>query len=191
MRARRDCTKRATPSMKDLLQAILRRTTGYQISKFDRSSSFFREELAAFIASSNPHGKILEIGAARRSNLKTRFHNVTTLDLEPPADVVGDAMCLPFSDGSFDCVAGFETLEHVRDPVRAMREIHRALKPSGEFIGSAPFTHEIHGEEYGDYWRFTRQCWETILLKDFRDVQVTAYGGRPQAPGWYMARAIK
>src|SRR5262245_49150838 len=177
--------------MKDLVQTFLRRTTGYQLSKFDRSSHFFREDLVAFIMSSNPHGRILEIGAARKSNLKPHFRDVITLDLEPPAHVVGDAMCLPFSPGSFDCVAGFETLEHVTDPVQAMREIHRALKPGGEFIGSAPFTHEIHGEEYGDYWRFTRQCWETILLKDFHDVRVTAYGGKPQAPGWYMARAIK
>ena len=177
--------------MKDLIQAILRKTTGYQISRFDRSSYVFRDKLAAFIVSSNPHGKILDIGSARGSYLKKHFPNVTTLDMEPPADVVGDVMRLPFPDASFDCVTGFETLEHVKDPVQAMREIHRALKPKGTFIGSAPFSYELHGEEYGDYWRFTRQCWETILLKDFRDVRVTSYGGRPQAPGWYMARAIK
>jgi SAM-dependent methyltransferase len=177
--------------MKDLVQALLRKTTGYQLSKFDPSSYVYRETLAAFIESSNPQGKILEIGAARASYLKAHFRNVTTLDLEPPSDVLGDAMCLPFSDGSFDCVAALETLEHVKDPVQAMREIHRALKPNGTFIGSAPFTHEIHCEHFGDYWRFTRQCWDTILLRDFRDVQLTAYGGTPRSPGWYLARAVK
>src|SRR3954467_14054055 len=45
--------------------------------------------------------------------------------------VVGDAMDLPFPDGAFDHVHGSWIIEHVPDPVVALREVRRVLKPSG------------------------------------------------------------
>jgi SAM-dependent methyltransferase len=44
---------------------------------------------------------------------------------------VGWAEALPFDDGSFDAVASFDVLEHVRDPALALREIRRVLRPCG------------------------------------------------------------
>jgi SAM-dependent methyltransferase len=45
--------------------------------------------------------------------------------------VVGDAMDLPFPDGAFDHVHGSWIIEHVPDPVVALREVRRVLKPGG------------------------------------------------------------
>ena len=39
-----------------------------------------------------------------------------------------------FSEGSFDLIACFMTLEHVRDPCDLTREVVRLLKPGGAFI---------------------------------------------------------
>jgi ubiquinone/menaquinone biosynthesis C-methylase UbiE len=43
----------------------------------------------------------------------------------------GDAYALPFDDGQFDAVFSHALLEHLREPLRAMRELRRALKPGG------------------------------------------------------------
>lgn len=51
---------------------------------------------------------------------------------------VGDAECLPFTENSFDFIFCFETLEHLIDPSRAIKEIKRVLNPSGLCIISIP-----------------------------------------------------
>jgi ubiquinone/menaquinone biosynthesis C-methylase UbiE len=52
--------------------------------------------------------------------------------------VLGDAEYLPFSDAVFDWVLSLETLEHLPDPLSALREISRALKPGGTLFLSVP-----------------------------------------------------
>lgn len=42
-----------------------------------------------------------------------------------------DCYSLPFGDGSFDRVFSHALMEHLSDPVRAMKELHRVLKPRG------------------------------------------------------------
>ena len=49
-----------------------------------------------------------------------------------------DAEALPFADKSFDVVILREVLVHLYDPVKALKEIRRVLKPSGFLLGSAP-----------------------------------------------------
>lgn len=156
------------------------------------SGYVFRDKIKEFLDEQSPQGEILDIGSARWNYPKEHFHKgkVTTLDIEPPADVIGDVVNLPFKENTFDFVICLETLEHVKNPFRAMDEIYRVLKPSGKFIGSAPFTYELHGEEYGDYWRFTRQGWEELLRK-FNSISITPYSGKKLTPGWYLVTSRK
>jgi len=46
----------------------------------------------------------------------------------------GDALSLPFIDGSFDVVCAMDFLEHVEDPARAIAEAARVLAPGGLFF---------------------------------------------------------
>lgn len=51
--------------------------------------------------------------------------------------VYGDATALPFKDGAFDGIYSYHVLEHIPDPGKALRELHRILKPEGYlFIGT-------------------------------------------------------
>jgi ubiquinone/menaquinone biosynthesis C-methylase UbiE len=43
----------------------------------------------------------------------------------------GKGEVLPFADDSFDYVTSFQTLEHVEDPLRVVREMVRVTKPGG------------------------------------------------------------
>ncbi len=43
----------------------------------------------------------------------------------------GDAYALDFEDASFDVVHAHQVLQHLTDPVAALREMHRVLRPGG------------------------------------------------------------
>ncbi len=44
---------------------------------------------------------------------------------------VGDVHALPFADGEFDVVHAHQVLQHVVDPVKALREMARVTRPGG------------------------------------------------------------
>jgi SAM-dependent methyltransferase len=91
---------------------------------------------------------------------------------ESTEDVRGDLCALPFPDARFDGIVLTEVLEHCQDPVSAMREVLRVLKPGGLALVTSPFLWPWHGtQDYRDYWRFTHQGWE-LLLKDFASVTI-------------------
>lgn len=52
-----------------------------------------------------------------------------------------DMQRLSYADASFDLITHTEVLEHVADDARALREMHRVLRPGGWMIFSVP-THE-------------------------------------------------
>ena len=50
----------------------------------------------------------------------------------PGVDVrIGDVHALPFADDEFDVVHAHQVLQHVADPVRALREMARVVRPGG------------------------------------------------------------
>jgi SAM-dependent methyltransferase len=56
---------------------------------------------------------------------------------DPPGLVRGDALRLPFADGTFDRVMSICAIEHFDDGALALDEIARVLKPGGELVMSA------------------------------------------------------
>src|SRR6201988_4703071 len=61
--------------------------------------------------------------------------------------VKGDALDLPYADGTFDCVLASEILEHVPEDDRAIGELIRVLKPGGALAITVP------------RWLPERVCW--------------------------------
>lgn len=127
-----------------------------------------RKELEKFLARYVFDGKVLDIGAGGSSYHKF-FPNRITLDVDETRkpDIVGDAQKLPFEDNSFEMILCTEVLEHIPDPVMAIKEMKRVLKPEGKLVLSTRFVFPIH-DAPGDYWRFTKYG----LLKLFADWEV-------------------
>ena len=61
--------------------------------------------------------------------------------------VKGDALELPFADGTFDCVIASEILEHVPEDDQVISELVRVLKPGGALAITVP------------RWLPERVCW--------------------------------
>jgi SAM-dependent methyltransferase len=48
--------------------------------------------------------------------------------------VLGDAMAMPWEDGRFSAVCSLNCLKFVPDPPKALREMHRVLRPDGRAL---------------------------------------------------------
>lgn len=104
-------------------------------------------------------GVTLDVGCGRKPYEKTFFEGAQKYvgmdyltDRSAP-DVVGSAVDIPLGDASFDTVVCTEVLEHVPDPLKALREMYRVLKPGGYLILSTPMYWPRHEVPY-DYFRY-------------------------------------
>lgn len=73
--------------------------------------------------------------------------NTTNLNIGPfpNVDIVGDAHDLSYNDASLDAVYCTAVLEHLKEPVIAVQEMHRVLKPGGRVLSAIPFMQAYHG----------------------------------------------
>jgi SAM-dependent methyltransferase len=78
-------------------------------------------------------------------------------------DIVSDILDIPEPDASFDAVLCTEVLEHLPDPIRAVDEMARLLRPGGTFIITAPFWSLTHFAPYHYATGFNRYFYEFHL----------------------------
>lgn len=104
-------------------------------------------------------GVTLDVGCGSKPYEKTFFSGAEKYigmdyltDRSTP-DVVGSATDIPLGNASFDTVVCTEVLEHVPDPLKAMQEMHRVLKPGGYLILTTPMYWPRHEVPY-DYFRY-------------------------------------
>ncbi|HKQ59407.1 MAG TPA: class I SAM-dependent methyltransferase [Candidatus Eisenbacteria bacterium] len=72
----------------------------------------------------------------------------------PGTRLCSDAHALALRDASLDCVFSTGTFEHIGEPVRALREFHRVLKPGGLIHIETPFIFPFHPDPE-DHTRWT------------------------------------
>ena len=92
-------------------------------------------------------------------------------------DAVADLTALPFRAASFDACINIVTLEHLREPGCALREIERTLAPGGELLLVAPHEWEVHQSPH-DYFRYTRHGLAYLFDKSgFAQYTIEPVGG--------------
>ncbi|MFC1705704.1 methyltransferase domain-containing protein [Planctomycetota bacterium] len=100
----------------------------------------------------HPQARALDVGCGpgSASRLLERGYSVTGFDAYPDEhmDVVGDAHSPPFKDGLFALVSAMSVFEHLSDPWKACREMHRVLQPGGYLACSLSFLEPFHGQSY-------------------------------------------
>ncbi len=130
---------------------------------------------------------VLDLGGGERFQkwllpYKDLFKNVDykTMDYDERtgADVVGDIHKIPLGDESTDSIICSSVLEHVKDPIRAVGEIHRILKKGGKVFVYVPSIYPYHARKgaYPDYWRFFDDTL-FMLFEGFSSVELVKGGG--------------
>jgi ubiquinone/menaquinone biosynthesis C-methylase UbiE len=103
-------------------------------------------------------------------------------------DIVSDITAIPQPDTSFDAIMCIEVLEHLPDPLAALRELARLLKPGGHLIITAPFCSLTHFAPYHFATGFNHYFYETHLpALGFDVLEVTPNGNFFE----YMAQEMR
>lgn len=128
----------------------------------------------------------LKPGHASRGNktnldfLQPYAHKYIVLDKVPDyhPNIVGDIHALPLADNSTDAILCLSVLEHVENPIIAVEEVRRVLKPGGYALFYAPFLYHYHPEEgyYKDFYRITYDGWG-YLTREFSSVELSPVHG--------------
>ena len=92
-------------------------------------------------------------------------------------DIVCDITSIPEPDASFDAILCSEVFEHLTDPLQALDEFRRLLKPGGKIIFTAPFSSLVHFAPYHFTTGFSRYWYEHHLpLRGLEIVELQANG---------------
>lgn len=122
-----------------------------------KDDGYFEGARADFISEleDNPDAKILEIGCSNGntgalalsmnkcgSYIGIEMHEAAALNAREKISqvIIGDIerIDLPFEDASFDVLILSEVLEHLVDPWKVLRQLHRFMKPGSLVFASSP-----------------------------------------------------
>lgn len=103
-------------------------------------------------------GRVLDVGCGF-SPYRKFLTNITSYtgieaELRYLPDIVASSLALPLPDESVDAAVMTEVLEHLPEPLDALRELSRVLRPGGRIYVTVPMTWGLHYEP-NDYYRFT------------------------------------
>lgn len=128
-------------------------------------------------------GRVLDVGCGLQpyrqflDATQTEYVGVDRIGPLTNPTVVGAAEDLPFEDESFDVVLSTQVLEHLPDPLCALREATRVLRRRGRIVLTVPGVWPTHEAPY-DFWRFTRYGLSKLLQTCEIEAKTIAPQGR-------------
>ncbi len=92
-------------------------------------------------------------------------------------DIICDIISIPEPDASFDAILCSEVLEHLPDPLKALYEFKRLLRPEGRLIVTAPFCSMTHFAPHHYSTGFSKYYYEYHLKNlGFEIIEISPNG---------------
>jgi SAM-dependent methyltransferase len=92
---------------------------------------------------------------------------------------VADCRALPFTDGQFDCIVSFETLEHLEEQAQMLAEFRRVLASDGFLLISSPdkavYSGQLNYDNPFHVRELYRQELEELLAGQFPAVRLLGH----------------
>lgn len=115
---------------RDRLRSVLAPQPGERVLEIGPGTGYYTLDLATWVG---PEG-LVEIFDLQQEFLDHVSGRAAERGLANVVPTQGDATALPYGDASIDAVALTAVLGEIPDPVAALREIRRVLKPGGRLI---------------------------------------------------------
>jgi len=97
---------------------------------------------------------------------------------------------IPKPDNCYDLIICNEVLEHINEPLSALNEFNRILRPGGQLIITAPQCHGLHQEPH-NYFNYLSYGLEYLLKKSkFSEITITPLGGSYHLLGKILSNCI-
>jgi SAM-dependent methyltransferase len=154
---------------------------------------WLEEEAARAAADLGPY-RLLDVGCGEMPYLglfEAHASEIVGMDTvaNPRATLHGPIEAIPAPDAAFDVVLCAQVLEHVDDPARAVRELHRVTRPGGRVLLSTHGTMVYHPNPV-DLWRWTGAGLERLFRENGAWGSVTVSAGSGTASSLAMLNAI-
>ena len=146
-----------------------------------------REFLVKHLKGKPPMGRVLDVGSRNVSGEisdlfteKTEYIGLDMID-GGNVDVVMNAHDLmdSFSEGTFDMVVCFDTIEHDDKFWVTISNCKKILKSGGYLVLGAPGANCPKHDHPNDYWRFSAEAFKS-LLAGYLDVEVEEQTDNPK-----------
>jgi SAM-dependent methyltransferase len=121
---------------------------------------------SAWLGTHFDHYTGLEASAEETARAVARGLNVVQGDANDP---------LPFEDASFDAVMLKDVLEHLQNPVSAVREVHRVLRPGGRVYASSPDAQRWVWDDYTHVRPFSRKAYRLLFRDQGFEIEQVGY----------------
>jgi len=92
-------------------------------------------------------------------------------------DIVSDITAIPLPDHSVDAIMCTEVFEHIPDPVAAVKEFSRLIKPGGYALITAPFASLTHFAPYHFASGLSRYFYEHHLTNNGFEIEELELNG--------------
>lgn len=155
-------------------------------------------------------GRLLDVGCATGrflAQMKALGWETSGIELDPdaaakarlvtPRIVVGDPAEVSFPDAGFDVVTAFHVLEHLPDPLGALRNMVRWTAPGGVIIVEVPNVGGWGGRLFGRYWsglefprhliQFTPETMSAMVARAGGRIVRTFHKAKPR----YLIRSLR
>ena len=181
--------------MNSLMQSTKQGPKTWKVASKFRLARQATDRFLLQVSSDLAPGTVMIDGGAGNCKHKNFFPHVRYLafDLKPikkrpygEVDLAANLYALPFRTGSVEAAINVDVLEHLSEPLHALSEFCRVLRPGGKLFLVAPQGWQEHGMPH-DYFRFTSSGLRYLCEKaGFEIVSISPMGGF----FWYLGHRI-